>query len=228
MPFLKLNEIMITGRTLAEYEAFFDLDLHKLQNKRVLDCPSGVSSFVAEAKEQNIKTIGGDLIYSFSKEEIKKQAQKTIEDIYRDVSWMSENSFEFYKSVDNHKKHRTLALEKFLSDSNKSYKEANLLNLPFEDNSFDLALSSHLLFLYDDRFGLEFHLKAISELIRVSKEVRIFPLVDFKNSRVDEKQNLSPLVYEVVEKLKDKFDIEIKKVNFEFLKRGNQMMVIKS
>ncbi len=226
MATLNLNEIMITGRTLSEYKAFFDLDLNSLKDKKVLDCPSGVSSFVAEANENGISAVGGDIIYKFTKNEIKNQALKTIDDIYRDVSWMDNNSFKFYKDIKTHRTHREDALEKFLNDEKNNYKETNLLNLNFKDNSFDLALSSHLLFLYDDRFDLEFHLKAILEMLRVSNEVRIFPLIDFKNSRVNEEKNLSPLVYEIMDELKRDFDVKIKKVSFEFLKRGDKIMVI--
>ena len=63
--------------------------------------------------------------------------------------------------------------------------DASLPNLPFEDDSFDLVLSGHFLFLYasidhgglmsHDQIDLDFHLKAVRELVRVGREVRIFP-----------------------------------------------------
>ena len=82
-------------------------------------------------------------------------------------------------------------LKAFVNDFNKrDYIFAKLPNLPFENNYFDLALSSHLLFVYDNMLDYEFHKNSILEMLRVSKEVRIFPLVDFKNSRVLEEKNL--------------------------------------
>ena len=48
---------------------------------------------------------------------------------------------------------------------------------PFEDGQFDLALVSHLLFLYSERLDFEFHRAAVEELLRVAKEVRNFPLL---------------------------------------------------
>ncbi|MCK9372809.1 MAG: hypothetical protein M0P91_06400 [Sulfuricurvum sp.] len=47
---LQLDDFLITGRTFEEYAAFFDLDAASMENMRVLDCQSGASSFVAEAK----------------------------------------------------------------------------------------------------------------------------------------------------------------------------------
>jgi len=57
---------------------------------------------------------------------------------------------------------------------------AALPTLPFPDRSFDLVLSSHLLFSYTDRLDVAFHLAALLELARVSRgQVRVFPLVDY-------------------------------------------------
>jgi hypothetical protein len=40
------------------------------------------------------------------------------------------------------------------------------------------VLSSHLLFTYADRLDAGFHLAALLELVRVGREVRVYPLVD--------------------------------------------------
>ncbi len=55
---------------------------------------------------------------------------------------------------------------------------ADIGRLPFPDDSFDLVLSSHLLFTYSDRLDRAFHRAALLELARVSRgQVRAFPLV---------------------------------------------------
>lgn len=44
--------------------------------------------------------------------------------------------------------------------------------------SFDLVLSSHLLFMYADRLDEQFHAAAAREMVRVAEhEARIFPLI---------------------------------------------------
>ena len=83
-------------------------------------------------------------------------------------------------------------------------------------------LSSHLLFVYDDRLDLDFHIVAVAEMLRVAKEVRIFPLVDYKNSRSSELQNLSPLV----EPVRERFGGEIVPVGFEFQPGADAMLRI--
>ena len=224
---LELENIAITGRTFEEYSSFFDLKLEDLKGKKILDCPSGASSFVSVANKNGSVVTGVDLIYEFDKNSIETQGYKTIEKIYQDTSWMDVYKMDFYKSKENHRNHRENALKAFVNNFNKKdYVFAKLPNLPFENNYFDLALSSHLLFVYDNMLDYEFHKNSILEMLRVSKEVRIFPLVDFKNSRVLEEKNFSPFVYQIIEELSKDFKCEIVKVDFEFQPNANYYLKI--
>jgi ubiquinone/menaquinone biosynthesis C-methylase UbiE len=97
------------------------------------------------------------------------------------------------------------------------YIAAELPNLPFKDNTFDLALCSHFLFLYSDHLDLDFHIKAIDEMLRVASEVRIFPVVDLNANR-------SVHLDAIMENFPN---CELIKVNYEFQKGGNQMLLIR-
>jgi hypothetical protein len=46
-----------------------------------------------------------------------------------------------------------------------------------DDFDADLAVCSHFLFLYSAQLGEAFHHAALHELCRISREVRVFPLV---------------------------------------------------
>ena len=219
---LELENVVITGRTFEEYSSFFDLKLEDLKGIKVLDCPSGASSFVSTLKQNDIDVIGVDLLYEFDKNSIEAQGYKTIEKIYQDTSWMDVYKMDFYKTKENHRSHRETALKTFIRDFNtKNYVFGKLPNLPFENKEFDIAFSSHLLFVYDNMLDYEFHKNSILELLRISKEVRIFPLVDFKNSRIDEEKNFSHFVYKILDELSEDFKCQIVKVDFEFQPRAN-------
>ena len=219
---LQLENIVITGRTFEEYSSFFDLKIEDLKGKKVLDCPSGASSFVSTLKQNDIDIIGVDLLYEFDIKSIETQGYKTIKKIYQDTSWMDVYKMDFYKTKENHRNHRETALKTFVQDYNSTnYVFAKLPNLPFKNKEFDIALSSHLLFVYDNILDYEFHKNSILEMLRVSKEVRIFPLVDFKNSKVGEEKNFSPFLYQVLDELLKDFKYEIVRVDFEFQPRAN-------
>src|SRR6185436_18723959 len=86
--------------------------------------------------------------------------------------------------------------------------------LSFADGQFDLALCSHLLFLYSEQLGLEFHAAAIRELCRVAREVRIFPLLALDCRP-------SPHITPVQEQLRTAgFTVAIQRVPYEFQSGG--------
>jgi len=81
-------------------------------------------------------------------------------------------------------------------------------------------MCSHLLFLYTENLSLEFHLKSVEELCRVSNEVRIFPLLDVNADR-------SPYVEPIIDSLRARNrDVKEIKVAYEFQKGGNTMLRI--
>ena len=57
------------------------------------------------------------------------------------------------------------------------YIAGELPRLPFAEQSFQLALCSHFLFLYTNQLSEAFHVESVLELCRAAGEVRIFPLV---------------------------------------------------
>ena len=57
------------------------------------------------------------------------------------------------------------------------YVPAALPHLPFADGAFDLALCSFLFFLRPERHSISFHVDGLSELVRVAREVRVFPIL---------------------------------------------------
>jgi ubiquinone/menaquinone biosynthesis C-methylase UbiE len=96
-----------------------------------------------------------------------------------------------------------------------------LPKLSFNDAQFDLALSSHFLFLYSEHLDEQFHKDALDEMLRVAKEVRIFPLVTLSG---EVSTHLTP----VITYLEDRgYGCEVIKTAYEFQKDGDEMLVIK-
>jgi ubiquinone/menaquinone biosynthesis C-methylase UbiE len=120
---------------------------------------------------------------------------------------------------------RRHTLQRFLQDYEQGrqqgrYIAATLPDLPFADQSFDLALCSHLLFLYTDYFTLDFHIDSITELLRVAGEVRIFPLLTLDGDYSIYVDGVSDEFY------KQGYVVIIEPVAYEFQKGGNEMMRI--
>lgn len=121
---------------------------------------------------------------------------------------------------------RLAAMEDFLTDYESGrlagrYLTGELPSLPLADGGFDLGLSSHLLFLYSDRLSVDFHLAALLEMLRVAREVRVFPLLTLAGAPSPH----LPLVRSAL--AQQGFQVEVRRVDYEFQRGGNQMLVVR-
>lgn len=213
------DEYLLIGRTYEEYAAMFGVD--ELSG-RVLDCGSGVSSFVVEARERGIDAIGVDPTYTDSRGTLATDARRARRD---NVAQLSEKRdryvWSFYGGLDERGDYLERASERFLDNfPDGPYVAAGLPELPFRDDTFDLAVSGNLLFLYDDRLDLEFHVAAVQELARVADEVRVFPLASLDRTQ-------SQYVEPCLEKLRAAGHTpELRDVSYEFQPGATTVLVI--
>ncbi|MDD5772741.1 MAG: SAM-dependent methyltransferase [bacterium] len=219
---LNYKNIVPWGRNYDEYRRMFDL---KDNRASILGCGDGPSSFNEEYTRKGGRVVSIDPIYKLSREEIEERIEETRADVLEQTEKNKEKFvWSEIRSIEELDKIRMKAMKIFLNSydegkKNRRYVPASLPDLPFNDDEFDISLSSHFLFLYTDKLTYEFHKKAITEMLRVSGEVRIFPLLDMNANR-------SSYVSNVLTDFK-KNSIEIRKVNYEFQIGGNKLLIIK-
>jgi hypothetical protein len=221
-----LEQVVPWGRSFDEYLAMFALSDADLESY-VLGCGDGPASFNAVATQRGAKVVSCDPIYRWGVPEI----QARIADTYPEVLEQTRrNCHEFVwdtiGSVDELGRLRMAAMQAFLRDypagaQQGRYIEASLPSLPFQDRQFDLAVCSHLLFLYSSQLGEAFHRAAVLELGRVAQEVRLFPLLALGGAR-------SPFVETCADALRTAdYEVTIGRVPYEFQRGGNEMMRIR-
>ncbi|RZS87557.1 methyltransferase family protein [Motilibacter rhizosphaerae] len=183
MPTL-LPDYLVTARSLREYAAMLGLDPAALAGRDVLDCPGGAASFAAEAAALGARVTAADPVYALPAGEVAVRALDDTAAGARGIAAHAERyAWTTFAGPEEHAAERTAAAARFAWDlrvSPERYVAAALPDLPFSDGSFDLVLSSHLLFTYADRLDPAFHVAAARELVRVCRpggEVRVFPLV---------------------------------------------------
>jgi hypothetical protein len=217
-----LDAVKPWGRSFDEYERMFALSGADLQ-LRILGCADGPASFNAEATRRNLRVTSCDPLYRVSGAQIRDRIDATFEEmLHQAAANRHEFVWESIRSLDELARVRREAMEKFLDDypGRGGYVAGELPALPFAAGAFDLALCSHFLFLYSQLLGADFHLAAVRELLRVAREVRIFPLLALGSER-------SAHVDPVMEAMRqDGHDMAIVTVPYEFQRGGNQMMRI--
>ena len=236
-----LDGVAFYGRTYNEYAEMFNLQFNELQGKRVLDCASGPASFAAEAHRMRIHAIACDPMYVHGLQDLLPRAEEDVKLCVRksdgQKKLFDKNANAAEKPDSHYVSEKQRALFTFSRDFTQGkvegrYVAGSLPNLPFASNSFDLVLSAHLLFVYasringgmleEDKFTLGFHIEAIKELIRVSRnEVRIYPL---KGPNCQD----NPLMAAVLAALNSEpVEVDLRPVTYKDIVGANTMLLIR-
>ena len=222
-----LSSVVPWGRSFDEYVRMFALTNVDLSG-RILGCGDGPASFNVEATPRGTRVISCDPLYRFDAAQIRQRIDETAAEVLEQAR---RNAHEFawndvIPDVEALKRVRMAAMTAFLDDYEQGrregrYVDAGLPSLPFADGSFDLALSSHFLFLYSQQHDAAFHVEGMRELCRVAREVRVFPLLALGGQP-------SPHVGAAREALAaEGWHTSIERVPYEFQRGGNEMLRVR-
>lgn len=217
------NHISVWGRALEEYTKMFDLN-NLSSSIKILSIADGPSTFNLELRKQEIKVTSVDPIYDLSVDELKKAFKKSYV-FNKDLFIGNPMNFNFKNEIEMEQllAKRKNTFDNFIEDyaENKSnYHYGKLPELEFESGSFDLCLCSNLLFIFGHVFDLEFHLESIKEMLRISDEVKIFPLYDINGME-------SKYLNSVTEVLTtNKYHWAIETNDYHIYKDGNRFLKI--
>ena len=178
-----LDRIVPWGRSFDEYRRMLALTDDNLKG-RIVGCGDGPASFNAEATARGHRVVSCDPLYQFEGSQIETRMAATTDEVLTQLR-LNAHDFVWTDATPDHEalgRIRLAAMRTFLADLEAGkragrYVEAELPALPFESGAFDLALCSHLLFLYSEQLGFEFHRAALREMCRVANEARVFPIV---------------------------------------------------
>jgi len=222
-----LSQVVPWGRSFDEYVAMFALTDADLAS-RILGCGDGPASFNAVLTKRGGRVVSVDPLYCFSQGDIRARIRRTCTEVLEQTR---KNAHEFVwtsiKSVDELGRLRMAAMEEFLSDYSqgvveKRYLDGELPRLPFPDGSFDLAVCSHLLFLYSEHLSEDFHVESVQELCRVAGEACVFPLLELGSKKSRHVQAVAARLAAAG------YAVSIEVVPYEFQRGGNQMMKVKA
>ena len=148
-----LDKVVPWGRSYDEYVGMFRLTEGELK-LRVLGCGDGPAAFNSELTKRGGNVISVDPIYVFDAAQIKSRVSETYETV---MTQLRKNKSDYVwgiiPSVEQLGSVRMSAMEIFLADFEAGKQEGRYIagelpSLPFESAQFDIALSSHFLFLY--------------------------------------------------------------------------------
>ncbi len=220
----ELTSVVPWGRNLEEYRAMFDLSEADLDQK-LIGFGDGPASVNAELSATGRYHRSIDPIYAFSSDQLSERFEAVKEEVMVQVRQNLDNfTWKNIKDPDELLEVRSAAMRDFLLDFEQGKKAGRYIyhelpqRLPFSDRHFDLGLSSHFLLLYEN-LGLDFHLASLTEMLRVCREVRVFPILNLNAER-------SVFLKPIIHHFSDSYHLRIEQVDYEFQKNGNELLRI--
>ena len=210
---------------MNEYMTMFCLTSEDM-SKKIAGFGDGPASFNFEAAQKGHSVTSFDPVYQFSKEELEQR----IEEVRITVMQQMKENMDNYvwtniKSLEELESVRMSAMKLFLEDYERGKAEKRYIfhslpeTLSYEENYFDIGLSSHFLLMYTG-LGYDFHIQAMTEMLRVCREIRIFPIVDLD-------ADMTELSHNVIDYFQKQYHTEIIETEYEFQKGGNKLLIIK-
>ncbi len=222
----ELDKVVPWGRNAQEYQMMFQLTKED-QEKKIAGFGDGPASFNYEMSRKGWSVTSFDPIYQFSKDEIYERIEATRDIVMKQTRENVENFiWSVIPDLGQLEEIRMSAMHLFLEDYECGKREGRYQYLelpnqvPFKEYTFDIGLCSHFLLLYTE-LGYEFHIQAISEMLRVCKEIRIFPIIDLNAEK-------SEMNLRVIEFFRKDYEVTIRKTDYEFQKGGNELLIIKN
>ena len=223
MAFL-LDNVVPWGRNIDEYREMFLLNDDDMK-KKIAGFGDGPASFNAQATKDGFYVKSFDPIYQFTKTQLEKRIEEVRITVMKQMSenqdnyvWNKIGSLQELEDV------RMSAMRIFLDDYESGKADGRYVyhelpnRLPFKAGEFDIGLSSHFLLMYTT-LGYDFHIAAISEMLRVCKEIRIFPICDLDS-------HSSEMIDEVISYFSERYSVERKETGYEFQKGANKLLII--
>lgn len=220
-----LSKIFPWGRTAAEYERMFALG-EREKKMKILGCGDGPASFNVEWTRLGRAVVSVDPVYIHPAGAIAQRIDESAPQIMANMrANLDAFIWDEIGSPEELEARRCGAMSLFIEDfaagrGEGRYVAGKLPSLPFEPSSFDLALVSHLLFLYSEVLDWQFHADAIKNLVSIASEVRIFPLLTMNGAPSPHLECLLQWAG------REGLNCEITNVDYEFQRDGNRMLRI--
>lgn len=220
----KLNGVVPWGRNFGEYRDMFRLTEDDLK-KKLAGFGDGPACFNREFTERGGSVISFDPIYQFTREDIERRINEVRVEVMEQTRRNRDNYvWTKIKSPEELENLRMSAMKRFLDDYDKGRAEGRYVyhelpdRLPFEDDHFDIGLSSHFLLMYT-LLGYDFHIASMTEMLRVCREIRVFPIVGLDAEKTE-------LIGSVIDYFRKDFRVDIVSTDYEFQKGDNKMLII--
>jgi len=221
----ELQDVVPWGRNLDEYRRMFRLSEEELR-RSIASFGDGPASFNGEATALGAQVASYDPVYRFSRAELARRIDETCDVVMAQLMRNLENyHWTQISSPAELRELRMGAMRRFLDDFEPGRRAGRYVDhtLPdrvgLPDHTYELGLSSHFLLLYES-LGLDFHLAALDEMLRLCREVRVFPICNLDGKATE-------LAAKVIAHYRRLRTVEVVPTGYRFQKSTNELLIIR-
>lgn len=217
---MRLSDVYPWGHNLAAYRAIFNLNDQAL-TRPIVSFADGTSSANSELTGLGCAMVSVDPVYQFSAHDIHRRLVEMMEQAEAYHQQLAPDDQQEAKDIADLRVNATLDfLEDFeLGKERHRYLVGALPGpLSLADNTFDIGLCAHFLLLYDN-YGLRFHIEAITEMLRICREIRIYPTINLQGQQ-------SQVLDGVIKYFASAYTTRLEPVDYGYQGMGNQLLRI--
>jgi hypothetical protein len=218
-----MRKRVLWGHHVSDYQEMFDLS-DIFSQGALLEYGCGASAVNAELHEKGRSMVSFDPLFSQDKTALKKEVLRCFDERVEQVlAYQAQFNVEKYGSMEAFLSDRRAGMALFFEDYEQGVREKRYQplpegGLPFDDVTFDLALSSHYFFSGAGAQSVDWHVNTFRELARVAREVRVFPLIQREG---EPSELLGPVLLGLQQA---NFGSEVREVRCALYPEGNAML----
>ena len=220
-----MRRAVLWGHHANEYKEMFDLNDDHF-SLPLLEYGCGPSALNSTVHDKNSLVVSIDPLFSLGKSDLLQKTTLMFDE--RALALRSDPlllDVTAYGGLDAFIAYRKQGMALFFKDyeqglTAKRYRADAIDSLPFDDFTFNMALSSHYFFGDGNIHSVDDTLSMIKSLARVAKEVRIFPLL---NRPSVTSEQLGPVLLGLQQ---NNYGVEVREVACSLYPAGNAMLRI--
>lgn len=220
-----MTALVLWGHQLKDYREMFDLTDNDISAK-ILEYGSGPTAVNNQLTALGRDCTSCDPLFCLDNSLLDVKTSLVFAEMVDELKTCPKGfNFSAYGSMDNFIAERRQGMRLFFTDypqglQERRYVGISQVKLNFPDSYFAIALSSHYFFAGLEEQDEQFHIAALSELLRVAHEVRVFPVIDRQGTP-------SPLLGPVLLHFQRlNYGVEVRAVPYHLQQNGNAMLRI--
>lgn len=223
-----MRKWVLWGHHFGEYQDMFDLPKIS-EHQKIIEFACGPTSVNQELSQKSNQVVSVDPWFELDLQKMRKRFVENFDFQIDNIKTHPERfDLKKYGGIDQLIEQRQKGMRTFFDDFEAGWQQGRYQHiqmdkvLPFDNACFDYALCANYLFTDLIHQDIEFHVHWIKEMARVARDVRIYPLTNYK---AKPSEILGPVLLALQHQ---GYQVSIQEVPFRFVPESKAMLKVQA